>query len=46
MDLTNEELDRLKETIKKLNSGDDGVTYSLVEIKGTYFIHPKFPSDE
>lgn len=42
--ITEVELNTLREAVTKLNSGGDGVSYRLVEIKGTYYIHPQFPS--
>lgn len=43
-DITEAEMNVLKETVTKLNAASDGVSYRLVEIKGTYYIYPQFSS--
>ena len=44
--ITDAEMNVLMEAVTKLNAVGDGVSYRLVEIKGTYYIHPQFPSVE
>lgn len=44
--ITEAEMNVLIDAVTKLNAVGDGVSYRLVEIKGTYFIHPQFPAKE
>lgn len=44
-DITEKELSGLKAAVTKLNAESVGVSYRLVEIKGTYYIYPEFLGD-
>ena len=46
MDLSESEISHLKSVVDKLSAVDDGVTYKLIESKGTYYIYPQFPAAE
>lgn len=46
MNITTEEYQHLLRTVEKLNADSNGMSYRLVEIKGTYYIYPEFPAKE
>lgn len=46
MNITANEYGLLQKTVEKLNSESQGISFQLIEIKGTFYIHPQFKASE